>query len=439
MQIQANEKETCVLDVSYTADAEEVKAKTNEVLAIFKDAQVPGFRKGKAPLKSIHMRYFKQIQDATKKALQEEAYHNTLFDRGIKPFGLPEVLESHLEGDTFSCRMVIRKKPDVSLAKYRDMRFVVEPPRDVESEFEAAKTQFCIEQATTADLTAEDTIQTADQLTVSYETFADGERVEELCREKEGFTIGETKMPGFDEQLSKAKIGETVEIVLTGPETALPAIANKALRIVATVVAGVRRTPAVWSEELATKLSFESLAKMEERIRSQVLAKIQQEFTNRTRDMVSTALVQNNPVEPPPFMVENEAMYLAGQHKMDWNAIPDMMKQSLRDMATNNVKLALVCEAIRESDPDAQMTADEINRKMQRELQSMDFGKLLTEGQTVKDFIGYLRQIGYIDFMQQRIRDEHVLEVVTNSCQFVPPTATDTETATETQTAEPAA
>jgi trigger factor len=431
MDIQVKEIAPCVLEVKYTADADEVKAKTNEVLNIFKGATVPGFRKGKAPLKSIHMRYLKQIQDATKKALQEDAYHNTLFDQGIKPFGLPEVKDANL-ADTFSCEMIIRKKPEVQLNTYKDMVFEIDPPRNVDAEYEAAKAQFCLEKAETKLLSPGDTVSLTDQVEISYNTFADGERVEDLCREKERFTLGETKLPGFDAQVLTMKVGETKDIILTGPETAIPAIAGKALKIEATLVGGIHRSPPEWNEELATRLSFESLTKLEESIRTQVINKVQENFSAKTKDLVGTALVNNNPVEPPDFMIDSEAQYLAGQYKMEWDKMPDVMKDSMRSMATANVKLALVCEAIRETDPDCQMTLDEVNRQLQKQLKTLDYSKLLSEGQTMNELFNYLRQVGYLDFMGQRIRDEHVLETVLNSCKFVPP-KTDAEVPVEVQ------
>lgn len=79
MQIDVTELEPCKLSIHYEAGAEEIFNKRGEVLQQFKKAPVPGYRPGKATIDAIKFHYRTQIEDSLKRALAEDAYHNTLF------------------------------------------------------------------------------------------------------------------------------------------------------------------------------------------------------------------------------------------------------------------------------------------------------------------------------------------------------------------------
>ena len=53
MQIELKETDMCKFDVKYIADAGEILNKRGDVLKLFKNAPVKGFRKGKAPISTI--------------------------------------------------------------------------------------------------------------------------------------------------------------------------------------------------------------------------------------------------------------------------------------------------------------------------------------------------------------------------------------------------
>ena len=89
MQIEVTEVEPCKLSIQYTAEAGEILEKRGQIINAFKKAPVPGYRQGKVPLDAIRMHYRTQIEDSLKRSLAEDAYHNTLFEKKIRPHGAP--------------------------------------------------------------------------------------------------------------------------------------------------------------------------------------------------------------------------------------------------------------------------------------------------------------------------------------------------------------
>ena len=103
MDITTKELEYCKLAVSCVANVEEISSKKEEVLRLFQKAPVPGFRKGKTGMDAIKMHYRTQIEDSLKRAMAEDAYHNTLFEKKLRPYGAPQFNSLILEKNKFTC------------------------------------------------------------------------------------------------------------------------------------------------------------------------------------------------------------------------------------------------------------------------------------------------------------------------------------------------
>src|SRR5208282_3853896 len=121
MQIEVTELEPCKLAVHYEATASEIKDKRTEVLGAFKNAPVPGFRPGKAPMDAIRLHYVKQVDESLKRALAEDAYHNTLFEKKLRVHGAPRFNNLLLDGGKFTCEFEVHTKPDFEVPAWKDM------------------------------------------------------------------------------------------------------------------------------------------------------------------------------------------------------------------------------------------------------------------------------------------------------------------------------
>src|SRR5260370_9849348 len=121
MEIEIKETEPCKLSIHYTADAEAILNARAKVIDAFKKAPVPGFRPGKASPEAIRIHYRDQIEESLKRALAEDAYHNTLFEKKIKPHGAPRFNSYALVDGKFTCDFDLFVKPNFELASYRTL------------------------------------------------------------------------------------------------------------------------------------------------------------------------------------------------------------------------------------------------------------------------------------------------------------------------------
>src|ERR1019366_3374562 len=188
--IEVKETEYCKLQVDYETDKDQINLKRDEVLKAFKDAPVKGFRPKTASLEVIKIQYRKEIQDATKRALMEQAFHDTLFEKELKPFGTPNFTNSLLQGNKFSCSFEMQTRPTFELAPYKKLEL---PKQPVQFTIEELTQQFLQELrlrfGESIPFTETDFVQANDNVIIDYDCFSGDIRLDNLCLKGELLTI----------------------------------------------------------------------------------------------------------------------------------------------------------------------------------------------------------------------------------------------------------
>ena len=121
LSVTVKEPGPCRRTVTVRLTMESVHPVRQEILAQFqKDAQLPGFRKGKAPAELIEQKYGDSIREETKKRLAREVLDRVATERKFRPVGPFEV--SRLELDDIKGLELdaqVEIEPEFELATYR--------------------------------------------------------------------------------------------------------------------------------------------------------------------------------------------------------------------------------------------------------------------------------------------------------------------------------
>ncbi|MGV8905018.1 MAG: trigger factor [Acetobacterium sp.] len=182
---------------------------------------VPGFRKGKVPKKIIEAHYGQNVflEDAIDFAFPS-AYEGALKETEIKPVTRPdlETIEkmSEEEGATFIVKVGV--KPEITLGDYKGAEIESLEPVISEEEMtaELGKMQEQNSRLITLD---EGIVKDSDTVTIDYEGFQDGESFAGGKDTDYDLIIGSGNfIPGFEEQLIGAKLGEETTVKLSFPE-----------------------------------------------------------------------------------------------------------------------------------------------------------------------------------------------------------------------------
>ncbi len=413
MEIQIQEIEHCKLAIQYTADAEEILNKRGQVLQQFKNAPVSGFRKGKATLDAIKMQYRDQIEDALKRALAEDAFHNTLFEKKLKPHGPPRFKAMLLDNGKFMCEFDLHTKPEFTLSPFNDMQ-VPKPHSNTVSEITEKMLQDLRSKfGETVPYSDTDFIQTGDNVIIDYEGSIDGELVPNLCTTGDILTVGTTNLNNFDDNILGMSIGETREFDLHIPESSLPSLSGKTAHMKVTLTMGSKLVPCPLDDTLAEKLGKKDMQELRMFVGGTAQATIQNNIRQSINDSVALQLVEKNDVKVPHWMSLSEAQYLVHNAKLDWNQLPNSDKEGYIKLAEKNVKLSLILDKIREENVEAQLTDQEVFEVVKQNLAKTKTDKPINE------VIDYMNKTGILQILFARIKDEHTMDFVTKTVQII--------------------
>lgn len=414
MQIEISELEPCKLKIEYTADAGEIFNKRGEVLNAFKKAPVPGFREGKASIDIIKMHYRNQIDEAVKRALAEDAYHNTLFEKKLRPHGAPKFNTLLLADGKFNCEFELFTKPDFELASFKDME--VPKPHEAHNTIQVAEEmmqELRVRFGDAVPYEEGDFVQTGDNVIVDYEGSLDGQKLDNLVATGEMLTVGRSNMASFDDSILGMMMGEVREFPLNVPENGLPSLAGKTISVKVTLIMGSKNTPCALDDSLAQKLGKKDYPELREFIHATAGAKVANAGRAMLLEAVANKLVSGNTVSVPNWMTLSEANYLSHNAKLDWTSMPDIDKEKYLDLAEKNVKLSLILDKIREVEPEAQLSDQEVFEVIKRNLAQTKVQ------QPIDDIIKEMNRTGYLQILFSRIRDEHTMDFVVKSVKVI--------------------
>lgn len=414
MEIVVTELEPCKLAIAYQADADQILKKRGEVMDIFRKAPVPGFRKGHADSIAINAHYGKQIDESVKRGLAEDAYHNALFEKKIKPHGAPTFNNLMFADGKFSCEFQLYTKPNFELAPYKDLE-VPKPHQDSNDNVltEQMLQELRIRFGESIPYTENDFVQDGDNVILNYESFIDGVRVEALCSEAELLVVGSNKVPLIEGNILGMKVEELREFDVVAPATSLPSMANKTIHFKVSVTTGSKNVPMPLDNSLAEKVGMKDMQELREFVHKAAMGKMANAEKTLINQAVSIKLVQDNKVEVPNWMSLSEARYLAHHAQLDWDTLPDEDKEKYMEMGAKNATLALVLEKIRESEPEAQISDEEIFEMIKQNLMKNN------HQMSLDDIIKEMNRTGQLQILFARIKDENTLDYVVKNVKLI--------------------
>ena len=130
MKVTTEQKETCIVDLHIELPPDRFHTEWKEVGSEYRRlANLPGFRKGKAPLAIVEKKYGPDIEQEVTRKLLDAAVRDAITEQKLAPVQSPNVHDIRLEGDRslrFTATVVTR--PAVNLPDYKGLQVTVEKP-----------------------------------------------------------------------------------------------------------------------------------------------------------------------------------------------------------------------------------------------------------------------------------------------------------------------
>ncbi len=351
---------------------------------VVKKANIPGFRKGKAPRELVE-RYFGK-EYLLEEALEDiipEAYEKAVKDQGIEPFAQPKIEVSQMEPVTF--KAIVPLAPVVTPGDYKSLK--VEP---IVSDFKEEHIDKVIEQLRHQNAVwepAERAVAMGDMVTMDIKSDVEGKAL--INRDGWQYQLDASSnfpLAGFADQLVGLNRGEEKEFTLPMPaDYANKELAGKnaAFRVKINEIKQ-EKLPEVNDEFVKTAApDCADVAALRERVAKELKDRAEERARLDYEEKVIQATVDISQIEYPPVLVERETerllnqqlqyMQMSGMNIEEYmkaiKKTPDDLRAELKPRAEKRVKQSLVLEKIAEEDK-PEVTDAEIDAEIETMVQS---------------------------------------------------------------------
>jgi len=318
--------------------------------SLSRTVRMNGFRPGKVPLNVVRQRFGGQVRQEVYGELIRASFGEAIEQQRLRPAGEPRIEEVADEsGGGFSYTAVFEVMPEVIVGPLSGLA-VKRPAVEVTDEDVANMVEKLRRQRITWE-TADRPVQDGDQVTISFTGSVDGEPFSGGTAEMVPVILGSGRMiPGFEEGLVGAAVGETRGLDLRFPEDyRAKELAGKDVHFdveIAEVKAG--RLPEL-DGELAKIFGVESgdVDRLKTDIRGNMERELRQKLRGLLKARVMDALLQHAQVDVPNALAEQEAERLKQQAKGEMagagrRSAVDLPRDIFLDQARRRVALGLV-------------------------------------------------------------------------------------------------
>ena len=387
-----------------------------------KQAALPGFRPGKAPLPMVVKKYDAEIKDEAKRKLIGDAYRKAIDEQKLQVVGYPDIEEVQFgRGQSLQFTATIETAPDFQLPEYKGLPATLETKSVTDADVERALDLLRGQHANYN--TVARPLASGDIAVVNYTGTCEGKVITELAptakglTEQKNFWVETTEgkfIPGFAEQLIGASASDkrTVNVEFPADFVTKELQGKKGVYEVELVEVKEKSLPTL-DDELAKKFGAENLDALKVGVRADLENELKYSRSKNLRGQLVRALLGKVNFDLPESAVANETrnvVYdLVRQNTQRGIAreLIENQKDEIYAMAAGNakerVKLAFVVGRIAEQEKIQASQEDVIKRAQQ----------LAMMYQTpFEQFIKDLQKRNGVNELYEQVLHEKVLELL---------------------------
>ena len=396
MSVQVEKLENNMGKLTIEVSAEEVDKAIEQAFQKNKSKfTVQGFRKGKVPRQMIEKMYGVEVfyEDAAN-ILIPTAYEAAYNECEEEIVSRPEIDVIQLEkGKPFIFTAEVAFKPEVKLGKYKGVKF---EGIDLEvSEEELNKAIDAEREKNGRTVNVEDrAVMDGDMTVIDFEGFVDGVAFEGGKGENYSLTIGSNSfIPGFEDQLIGAKIGEDVDVNVTFPEEyhaedlkGKPALFKCKVHEIKVV-----ELPELDDDFASDVSEFDTLDEYKEDVKNNLKIAKENEAKKEKEDAVISAVIEDAAMDIPEAMINFQQRQMADdyaqriqmqglsleQYFQYTGMTMEVFLEQLKPQALKSIQANLVLEAIVKAEA-IEVTEEEYNAEFEKmaEMYQMEIDKV---------------------------------------------------------------
>ena len=365
MSVSVEKLENSMVKLTIEVSAEDFDKAINKVYNRQKGRMnVPGFRKGKTPRKVLEKMYGAAIfyEDAANDCINS-SYPDAAKESGEDIVSNTEINVTQIEaGKPFIYTAEVAVKPPVSLGKYKGVEVEKQEVTVFDEEVDAEIRKEQEKNASKNEIT-DRPVKDGDDIVLDFEGFCDGVAFEGGKGTDYPLTIGSGSfIPGFEEQLVGANIGEEMEVNVTFPENyQSDDLAGKDAMFKCTVKKITEKILPELDDEFADEVSeFSTLAEYKEDVRKNILERKQRSAQTVKENQAVEKVIADAHVEIPAAMLRTQQEKMTSEFEqqvmsqgMNFDdylkyaqTTREQMVENMKDEAERRIKYRLVMEQV---------------------------------------------------------------------------------------------
>ena len=345
MKVTVENGENQQVTLTIEVEAAEVnKAVEQACKRLANRVSIPGFRKGKAPRMIVERHVGKDavLQEAFD-IVAPKALSKAFDEQKIDPVTRPSVdIETLEEGKDLVFKATVTPRPEVKLGDYKGLNVPKNEVNITDEDVEKQLKTFQDRQGKLVDAPEGAEVKDGDFTTLDFKGFVDGEAFDGGEGKDYPLQIGSNSfIPGFEDQLVGAKIGEERDVNVKFPEEyhakelagkdATFKCTNRSIK--------TKQLPAI-DDELAKKVSkFETLDELKADIRKNLEENAERTAENDQKSAAIEMATNNITVDIPAVMIDNRVTAMIQEMAMRLEQQGMKLEQYLQYAGTDIAKL----------------------------------------------------------------------------------------------------
>jgi len=310
LQVTETKAEGLRREYKIAVPAKEIETRIGDRLSdLARDARLPGFRPGKAPIAVLKRKYGDAVRGEVLERAVNDSSRQAMTDRGIRPATQPSIeVTAFGEGKDLEYTMAFDVMPDIKPIDFSKLsleRLVV--PVD-EAKVEDALKRIAAGRKSTRPAPDGHAAAKGDMVVIDFVGRVDGKEFPGGKADGYSLELGSGSfVPGFEDQLIGAKSGAALTVKIAFPKDyAAEDLAGKNAEFDVTVKEVQLSEPAAVDDALAKAVGLADLGALKARIREEQGREYKEISRLRLKRQLLDRLSDTHDFDVPPTMLENE-------------------------------------------------------------------------------------------------------------------------------------
>ncbi|MFH2137074.1 MAG: trigger factor [Candidatus Omnitrophota bacterium] len=411
MKVKVKSSAKCQKVLEIEVPQEAIKEEFNEFYKnLSKSAQVPGFRKGKAPRHILEKFYAAKAHEEVLTNLVNDSYKKAIEKEKINPVTFPEVSDVNFAQDgNLTFQTTIDVRPEFSLKGYKGVK--IKKNSAVVKDDDIKQVLTFLQERYAQFTPVEDRAVTKGDYIICDYSYAVEEKVLEQKENAWIFVDDKMFIPGISKELSGVEAGQTKEFELKLPEHFRPEeFAKKSAKFCFSVKEIKQKKLPDLDDEFAKVVGQKSIDELKAHVKEDLTKEKEMQIKLDMKNQLVDALVQAMSFDVPPSLVKEREQLLKDktrqkfkQQGFDDKQIEEEEKKLTEEFKTEalkQIKIYFILEEISKQEK-ISVTAQEMDQRLELIAKSYNQAK--------DELLKYLQEKKLLDNIHWELWEEKVI------------------------------